>query len=139
MPTRTEFKQLAKLRLKEAETLYSAGLYDGSVYLCGYAVEFALKARICKLLGLTEYPASGKLKNVYAVHDFNQLLLLSGLQPKLDPGNVDLFTNWSTATPWTPERRYEPKGSFNRAAAREVLDAVCSTPNGVLKWIMRYW
>lgn len=139
MPTRTEFKQLAKLRLKEAETLYSAGLYDGSVYLCGYAVEFALKARICKLLGLTEYPASGKLKNVYAVHDFNQLLLLSGLQPKLDPGNVDLFANWSTATPWTPERRYEPKGSFNRAATREILDAVRSTPNGVLKWIMRYW
>jgi len=139
MPTITEFKQLAKLRLKEAETLYSARLYDGSVYLCGYAVEFALKARICKLLGLTDYPASGKFKNVYAVHDINHLLILSGLQPKLDLGNVDLYTNWSLATPWTPERRYMPKGSTDRASAREILDAVRSTPNGVLKWIMRYW
>lgn len=139
MPTRAEFKQLAKLRLREAETLFSAGLYDGAAYLCGYAVEFALKARICKLLGLNEYPETGRLKTAYAVHDFNQLLILSGLQPKLDPGNADLFTNWSVATPWTPERRYQPKGSFNKTAAKEILDAVSSNPNGVLKWIMRYW
>jgi len=139
MPNRAEFKQLAKLRLKEAETLYSAGLYDGSAYLCGYAVEFALKARICKLLGLSEYPDSGKLKTAYAVHDFDQLLILSGLQPKLDPGNVDLFTNWSVATPWKPEIRYKPKGSHNKAKAKEILDAVSSQPNGVLEWIMRYW
>ena len=76
MPTRAEFKQLAKLRLKEAETLFTAGLYDGAAYLCGYVVEFALKARICKLLGLDEYPETGKLKTAYAVHDFNQLLIL---------------------------------------------------------------
>lgn len=139
MPTRNEFKQLARLRLKEAETLYSARLYDGCAYLCGYVVEFALKARICKLLGLNEYPDSGKLKNAYAVHDINQLLILSGLQSKLDPGNVQLFANWSLATPWTPERRYMPKGTTNRATAKDILDAVRSTPDGVLRWIMRYW
>ncbi|RLC04104.1 MAG: hypothetical protein DRI57_28560 [Deltaproteobacteria bacterium] len=57
MPTRNELKELAKLRLKEAETLFNAGLYDGSAYLCGYVTEFALKARICKLLGIDEYPS----------------------------------------------------------------------------------
>ena len=35
MPTRDEFKELAKLRLQEAETLFQAGLYDGAAYLCG--------------------------------------------------------------------------------------------------------
>jgi len=75
MPTRNELRELAKLRLREAETLFNAGLYDGSAYLCGYVIEFALKARICKLLGIDEYPASGRLKSAYAVHDFGQLLL----------------------------------------------------------------
>ena len=139
MPTRNEFKELAKLRLREAEALYSARLYDGSAYLCGYVVEFALKARICKVLGISDYPDSGKLKSAYAVHDFTQLLMLSGLQPKLDPGNVDLYTNWSLATPWTPERRYKPKGTVKRADALEILDAVRDNPNGVLRWIMKYW
>jgi HEPN domain-containing protein len=139
MPTRNELKKLARLRLKEAETLFAARLYDGAVYLCGYAVEFALKARICRLLGVNEYPSSGKLKSVYAVHDFNQLLLLSGLQSKLDQNNVALFSNWSIATPWTPERRYSPKGTYSRADALQTLDAVRDNPNGVLRWIMRYW
>ncbi len=49
MPTRNELKELAKLRLAEAEKLCDAGYYDGAAYLCGYAVEFALKARICRL------------------------------------------------------------------------------------------
>jgi len=43
MPTRNELKELAKLRLKEAETLFEAELYDGAVYLCGYVIEFALQ------------------------------------------------------------------------------------------------
>jgi len=139
MPTRNELKKLARLRLKEAETLFASRLYDGAVYLSGYVVEFALKARICKLLDVSEYPSSGKLKSVYAVHDFNQLLLLAGLQSKLDPNNVALFTNWSTATPWTPERRYSPKGTVSRADALQILDAVRDDHNGVLKWIMQYW
>jgi len=139
MPTRNELKKLARLRLKEAESLFAARLYDGAVYLCGYTVEFALKARICRLLGVNEYPSSGKLKSVYAVHDFNQLLLLSGLQSRLDQNNVALFSNWSIATPWTPERRYSPKGTYSRADALQTLDAVRDNPNGVLRWIMRYW
>jgi HEPN domain-containing protein len=139
MPTRDEFKELARLRLKEAEALFAAGLYDGTVYLCGYVVEFALKARICKLLGVTEYPPSSKVKSAYAVHDLDQLLLLSGLRSKLDPTNVDLFKNWSESTPWTPERRYSPKGSFSRADALKVLNAVRDEPYGVLRWIMRHW
>jgi len=139
MPTRNELRELAKLRLREAETLFNAGLYDGSAYLCGYVIEFALKARICKLLGIDEYPASGRLKSAYAVHDFGQLLLLSGLKSKLDSANAEIYSNWSVATPWTPEIRYRPKGSVSEDEAEEMLDAVRDKPDGVLRWIMRYW
>lgn len=139
MPTRNELKELARLRLKEAETLYHARLYDGAVYLCGYVIEFALKARICRVLDIHEYPASGKLKSAYAIHDFDQLLLLSGLKNKLNSANVELCANWSIATPWTPELRYEPKGTMSHAKAEEILDAIRAKPHGVLPWIMKYW
>ncbi len=50
MITRTELRNLAKARLKESKTLFNAKQYDTATYLCGYAVELALKARICRTL-----------------------------------------------------------------------------------------
>jgi HEPN domain-containing protein len=139
MPTRNELKELARLRLEEAETLFNAGLYDGAVYLCGYVIEFALKARICKLLDTKEYPSYGKLKSAYAVHDFDQLLLLSGLKEKINSAPVELYANWSIVIPWSPEMRYRPKGSVSKDEAEQILNAVHEKPNGVLRWIMKYW
>ncbi len=139
MATRNELKELAKLRLEEAETLFNAGLYDGAVYICGYVIEFALKARICQLLDINEYPSSGKLKSAYAVHDFEQLLLLSGLQKKISLAHADLHTNWSIIIPWSPEMRYQPKGTISKSKAEEILNAVRDKPNGVYQWIMKYW
>jgi hypothetical protein len=62
MANRKQLKQLATIRLREAEALFAAGLYDGCAYLCGYIIELALKARICRLLNLSDYPETGKLK-----------------------------------------------------------------------------
>jgi HEPN domain-containing protein len=52
MVTRQQLQELARTKLKEAEALYSAGFFDGCVYLCGYVVELALKARYVPLSGL---------------------------------------------------------------------------------------
>jgi HEPN domain-containing protein len=139
MVTRDDLKKLARLRLREAEALYREGLYDGAAYLCGYAIELALKARICKVLGIPEYPNSEKLKRVYAVHDLAQLLLLAGLQPKIKPANATLFRNWSVAVNWKPERRYEPPGTYSRQQALEILEAVRSRNQGVLQWLTKRW
>ena len=126
MPTRTELKRLSILRLKEAEALFDAGFYDGTAYLCGYAVELALKARICKLLGVNEYPPDAKVKQVYAVHDFEQLLLLSGLKSELTADHPT-YPNWSIASPWKPEQRYDPKGTYTKdSAGVSVQSPVCS-------------
>jgi HEPN domain-containing protein len=139
MATRKDLKDLAALRLREAEALFTAGLYDGSAYLCGYVVELALKARICRLLDVDEYPDSGKLRQVYAVHDLEQLLYLSALRRKLDPANKLLFDNWSIAVPWKPERRYDAAGSVSRRDAEEILNAVGDSASGMHKWIKKYW
>ena len=127
------------LRLREAEVLFGNHLYDGAGYLCGYVIELALKARICRVLGVAEYPSTGKLKQVYAVHDLDQLLLLSGLKGKLDPGNKALFDNWNIAVPWTPERRYGPVGTVSAKDADDVLNAIRDPRNGVLRWLKKYW
>lgn len=80
---RKQLQVLARLRLREAEALYNAGLYDGSVYLAGYAIELALKARICRLLGLKNYPL--ELGQAFRIHNLEQLKALAGLTAQIDP------------------------------------------------------
>lgn len=45
---RRDFQDLATVRIREAESLLAAGLFDGAYYLAGLAVECALKACIAK-------------------------------------------------------------------------------------------
>jgi HEPN domain-containing protein len=139
MASRKELKDLATLRLREAEALFAAGLYDGSAYLCGYVVELALKARICRVLDTADFPDSGKLKQVYGVHDLVQLLYLAGLKQKLGLANKQLFDNWSIAVPWNPEWRYGAVGKVSKQDAEDILNAVRDGANGVFRWIKKYW
>jgi HEPN domain-containing protein len=138
MATRDQLKALAKTRLKEAEALFAAGLYDGAAYLSGYVVELALKARICRILAIRDYPDTGKYKQVYATHDFDQLLFLAGLRSKMQP-NSSLFLKWSIASPWTPERRYSPVGTFTKQDAEDVLNVIRDPTDGILRWIKKHW
>jgi len=138
--TRQELQDLALLRLQEAETLSNAGFYDGCAYLCGYVVELALKACICRLLDTHDYPATGEYKRVYAVHDLDQLLFLAGLRARLDPANQALLSNWSLAVPWNPaERRYQAAGSVSQQQALDILNAVSDPNDGVLAWLKKSW
>lgn len=70
--------------MREAEALYKAHLYDGCVYLAGYAVELALKARICRLLHVKEYPPVGEIGRAFKVHSLDQLKVLAGLSAEID-------------------------------------------------------
>lgn len=139
MATRRELQRLACLRLDEAEALYNAGRYDGCAYLCGYVVELALKAAICATLGIEKYPEKGsRLREALKTHDFDDLKLLAGMDLAFTANSV-LFANWSAASKWRPERRYEPYGTYDQAAAKEILDAVSGYPDGVLACISRRW
>lgn len=140
MPTRQQLKDLARLRLKEAEILFDAGMYDGVSYLSGYVIELALKARICKILNIPDYPATGSYAKVYAVHSFDQLRFLAGLSGKITLVDTpELFENWSIASPWGPERRYSAPGTYTKQNAEDILNAISDKTYGVLTWIKRYW
>jgi|SRR5271157_5973987 len=139
MSTRRQLQKLACLRLKEAEALFDAGCYDGCAYLCGYVVELALKAAVCSWLAVAEYPEKGsRLREAFKTHDFDDLKLLAGMEEafKVNPARI---ANWSLASDWKPERRYEPEGSYSRATAQGILDAVSAYPDGVLACISSHW
>ena len=106
-------------KLEDAEILYSAGSFDSSYYLCGYAVELALKARIVKHLKWDGLPESGKLFSVIAKHEFDYLLQFTGIEAKLKPA---LQTEWSEVLKWNPELRYT-HGVKTKADAKNMLDS----------------
>jgi HEPN domain len=82
--TRKDLQELSRLRLREAQALYKARLYDGCVYLAGYAVELALKARICRLLRVREYPLPGDIGRAFKVQSLEQLKVLAGPTTEID-------------------------------------------------------
>lgn len=139
MIKKNDLKKIAKTRLEEARLLHQHGFYDGASYLCGYVLEVSLKAKICKNLGVDEYPDDNAHKQAFRVHDFDRLLLLSGLSSQVVPTNVDLFRNWSLLTKWKPEDRYAPIGSTDQAKSKDLLDALDDPNHGLLTYIKRRW
>lgn len=134
MATRQQLKELALLRRTEAQALFDAKLYDGARYLAGYVLELALKARICRLLDFEEYPDTGDLRRLYATHNLDQLLKLSGLSRKLSLDGA-LFESWSTVASWNPEYRYDVPGRSKPEDIRDILAAI----DQVLRWIRKHW
>src|SRR6266699_6922413 len=79
-------KSISRARLRDAKVLLTAKRYDGAVYLCGYAVELALKARICKTLRWAGFPElQHEFKGLGSVktHDLEVLLKFSGIEPRI--------------------------------------------------------
>lgn len=137
-----DLKIIAETRLKEAKILYRNKLYDGAVYLCGYVVETSLKARICKHLNIPEYLDDGSHKQVFSSHDFDRLLILSGLSNEISLANAKnkkLFTNWSTLTSWKPESRYTSIGTYSQQDALNIIRALTNKRWGFLNWIKNIW
>jgi hypothetical protein len=116
-----EVKRLAKARLQDAITLHVAGRHDGAVYLCGYSVELALKARICRTLKWSGFPETNKeFENLrsFKVHDLDVLLRFTGREAVV---KTTLFPDWSVVSAWNPESRYKPIGSVSPADAGQML------------------
>ena len=55
-----DLRKLVRARLKDAKSLLSERRFDGAIYIGGYVVEIALKARICRTLKWTEFPETRK-------------------------------------------------------------------------------
>lgn len=123
MIQQTELRRIARARLKDAEELCRAGRYDGSVYLCGYAVEIALKAKICRTLKWSGFPSTNREFENYRsfrTHNLDVLLHLSGVEAKF---KTQYLAKWSVVAMWEPDTRYRPIGTASFQDAADMISS----------------
>jgi len=99
-------QDLARKHLADARVLQRAQRYDAAIYLGGYAVELALKARICYTLNWLGYPDSNSEFQHYQsfrTHNLEVLLALSGIKTSILANHL---ASWSHVAQWTPQMRY---------------------------------
>ena len=125
----TELQRIAQARLDDAKALLFAGRYDGATYLCGYAIELALKFRVCQILNWPEFPSTrGDFQDYrsFQTHDLDVLLHLSGQEARI---KRDHFTEWSIVAEWDPEVRYSVVGRVLQVSSELMVRAA----DGLLK------
>ena len=133
--SRDALQEIGDTRLSEAEALFQASHYAGTVYLGGYAVECYLKLAVCVTLGWPD------LLGTFKVHDLEGLLLYSGFDKDLraDSGVYDSFAK--IATIWKVEGsdsvRYRRAVEFDEPTAKRFLQYVSDPTAGVLPWFRR--
>jgi HEPN domain-containing protein len=117
--TAADLEALAAARLQDAEALLAAGRYDASRYICGYAVELRLKARICRAHGWATYPPAAQLAQALKTHNLEVLLLLSTLHARIIGEHGEY---WSAVVAWNPEQRYVVT-ALTAQDAQKMIDA----------------
>ena len=115
-------KDIAINKFDAAKVLFNSKKYDSSIYLAGYAVELALKYKICKILRLENgFPENksefdnyisqndndlgreiGNLKDIRN-HNLQKLLYYSGQEFAI---KSQLLNEWTEISFWNPELRY---------------------------------
>jgi hypothetical protein len=134
---RRDFKLLADLRIEDARLLLNNGRQQGAFYLCGYAVECALKACIARTIKLYQFPPNKEYVYKIYSHNLNSLVSAAGLDGQLQAeitANVAFAANWNTVKDWNEESRYKGTG----LSGTDLYNAVTGA-DGVLPWIKRRW
>jgi HEPN domain-containing protein len=122
----SDLRKIARARLADARALLRTRRYDGSIYLCGYAVELAIKHRICRTLGWENFPStSGEFRayQSFRTHDLDVLLHLSGHEATI---KKQALADWSTVAEWDPEVRYKSVGSASKDDAKLMIKATAT-------------
>jgi hypothetical protein len=139
--TRTDFQQLADVRIAEAAALLSlpVPMPDGAYYLAGYSVECALKACIAKLTNLHDFPPLKRFVEDCYTHDLDKLVRAAGIDGQLKAdtaADAELSNNWAVVKDWKETSRYDRK---TPAEARALYDAITDAAHGVLPWVKLRW
>ena len=135
---RSDFQDLARARITEAEHLLNMKSFAGAYYLTGIAVECALKACIAKGTEEFEFPDLDRAKEGWN-HDLTKLLSASGLlaeHAKMSSADADFNANWLIVKDWDISSRYEKS---SQGDAQALFDAVLNPKHGMFQWIERHW
>jgi hypothetical protein len=126
MITTNDIKNIARARIRDAEVLVASHRYEGAIYLCGYAVELGLKARVCKTLKWSGFPSTNnefKSYQSFKTHNLDILLHLTGIEDKI---KTQLLSDWFVVASWDPESRYNPIGNVTATDAQEMITSTKS-------------
>ncbi len=144
---------LANTKLIVAEFLQSNGFYDEAYYIGGYALELLLKAKICKTLNIADFfdfdnsknrrlPVSVSKKSEkenlykpYKVHDYEQLIILSGLYTELSnqiATDLSFKADWSIASKWDESLRHSQ--GVTQADTQIFIDSL----KNIITWLQTY-
>jgi len=137
--TRNDFQLLAEDHLRHAKALLDAELYSGAYYICGYAVECALKACICSGTNQFDFHVHPDIARKAWSHKFANLIDVSGLEEELDAARLHdsvLDVNWKNVENWSEDSRYDRRSQKD---AEDLYSAVSDPVHGVLACIKRYW
>jgi HEPN domain-containing protein len=121
-----DLRKMAIARVEDAKALLKASRFDGALYIVGYAVEFALKAKIASSFFVDHgFPESGEefgiLKNLQT-HKLDDLLKLAGCEQKVESKQK---LSWMYVRQrWSPDIRYRRAGSANEDDAIKLIEAV---------------
>ena len=104
--------------LGDARVLLKNNRFDGAAYLCGYAIELALKLRVCQVRNWEGQPEDEREDPSYGIlktHNLDALLQLTNAQREIKSRH---FREWSVIRQWHPELRYRPIGTITRGGRR---------------------
>ncbi len=132
---RRDWQRLSLTRQREASVLLDAGEYAGAYYLCGYAVECALKACVVKAIPPRTMPERHIVNDFYT-HNLDKLLALTDLRPGL-VADAGRRVNWQTVKDWSEQSRY--RADTTAVQARDLYRACTEPKIGVLPWLRKSW
>jgi HEPN domain-containing protein len=136
---RFDLQKMAEERVADASALLDAERYQAAYYLCGYAIECALKACIARKTREFDFP-DRKLVNDSYVHDVEKLLRVAGIEQLLEEEtkqNGAFAGNWIIVQDWSETSRYD--ASITADQALIFFLAVADENNGVLAWLKKWW
>lgn len=134
MILRKTLRELIDYRLKDSDVLIANKRYATAIYIAGYAMELALKFKICKIFKFVQgFPESkvefyfyknsvksqpllaGTISQIKDIrnHDLNKLLFYSGVEVQI---KRDYLNEWNLVAGWDPEMRYKMQKVLKREA-----------------------
>jgi hypothetical protein len=148
MITKPTIKALIKKRLDDARILLKNRRYSSTIYMSGYALELALKYRICRIMKFSKgFPENRAEFDIYYFdttktflrstikelrdirhHKLPILLRYSGEQLNIE---TNFSSDWDLVKGWNPEMRYINM-IVRRQKANDFLKSIRSIVNELL-------
>lgn len=131
-------RELVDQKLKDADILIANRRYASAIYIAGYALELALKLKVCKIFkfvqGFPENKAefifyqnsvksqpllAGTITQIKDIrnHDLNKLLFYSGVEYQI---RLNFLNEWNLVVGWDPEMRYKLQKVLKKEAVSNI-------------------